>query len=188
MNKIKSVTSSTTYIERIDSLEAIQEHLNADNTYKVFAVCYGRLVWGSFNNGFALLDGNFCIDDIESIRIFDPERELMLYRPSDPKTGRTASHLVGRLRSDCSTGDQCYCKDAYQILIGNKILSEIDDYVTLAEDRGFELRIPRAWLDQDVSKCRLRLHTRNYLGQWDNGSLSYEDCRFVDVIQHIEGE
>ncbi|MCB5253377.1 MAG: CRISPR-associated protein Csx19 [Candidatus Cloacimonadaceae bacterium] len=187
MKSVYQISTQSKVVEGIDSLAAIEALLTQDTQYQVLAYLIPRIAFGTYHNGFHLQQDSLNFDDIDSIRIFSSDAELYLYRSHDPLTGVASATLRGRYRSD-GAGASAFCKDAAQILTGSYVSGRKDQYLTIREDRGFELNVPASWIKHDLSKSRLLVFTRNYLEEWDNGQLSYNDHRFVSIKQHSEEE
>lgn len=186
MNKIDKINTSSKTMESIKSIEDITARLDENKEYQVVAYLIPAIVFGTYHNGFKLSVDKLDFSDIDSIRIFCPDSELFCYRYTDSATGKASPNLRGRLRKD-GNGEAVYCHDASQILIGRRIVESIGSYSRIAEDRGFELLLPANWIKQDPAKSRLRVVSRNYLTEWENGQLSYGDHRFMAIV-HIDEE
>ena len=188
MNTIRKINTGINLIDSVKNMEELVSHLDPNDRYQVVAYTIPAIMLGEYHNGYKLGLETLEFYQIDSIRVFNSKCELYLYRFADSTTGKASSSLRGRLREDIrdSNSEQSYCHDASQILIGSRILDKTDTHTLISEDRGFQLLIPSNWLIQDVEKHRLRVITRNYLSEWDNGQLSYCDHRFVAVNNHEE--
>ncbi|MCB5252577.1 MAG: CRISPR-associated protein Csx19 [Candidatus Cloacimonadaceae bacterium] len=186
MNKIKQINTTIESIDSITSIGDIVALLDEHKEYQVLAYLIPAIAFGTYRNGFKLSVETLDFCEIESIRIFCPEGELFCYRYTDSETGKASQDLRGRFRKD-EEGEVAYYHDAAQILTGKRIVETSDSYSLIAEDRGFQLLLPECWIKQDPAQSRLRVLTRNYLAEWDNGQLSYGDHRFV-AIGHIDEE
>ncbi len=182
MYQISKIKSSTERIEIIGDYGQLNRYL--EGKYQVMITCFDRICFGEYK------EVNFHLEDlpdfntIQSMRIFNPEMELYLWRAASDAGFGQADYLTGRIRRD-ELGEDCQVVEAEQILIGSKGgEGATGDYMVIKEDRGFELKVPRTWLSGQISaRSRLILKSRNYLQEWDNGQLSYCDHRFVSIEQ-----
>jgi CRISPR-associated protein (TIGR03984 family) len=108
---------------------------------------------------------------IQKLRIFNRDRELLIWRDNN--------ELKGRLRID-GEGQTIYAVDANQVLWGTKKEKLGNGWIKLKEDRGTELIIPYDEnVEIDDKKNRLFILTRNYIDS-EEIQATYFDCRFVD--------
>lgn len=181
---IKKIKSQLANIDKIESIDEIVKLLKEDTQYLVLAWLRDYVALGSYQKKeFSLLKGKPILSEIDSLRIFNLTEELYLYRPKAKDSAQKASYLQGRYRID-TEGDEVYYKDVNQLLIGKtKIMSgENPEFIVIREDRGFELTIPAIWTNEEKAPVRMVLKTRNYLEEWENGQLSYNDHRFMDIL------
>jgi len=183
MIKVMQINTGIKSINAVTSMEELVVYLGHNDVYQVVAYTIPAIMFGEYHNGFKLGLKNLEFSQIDSIRVFNSNCELYLYRYADSTTGKSSSTLRGRLREDNpkTYTESGYCHDASQILIGKRILVESDSHTLISEDRGFQLLIPSNWLTNKIDQYRLRVKTRNYLSEWDNGQLSYCDHRFVAI-------
>lgn len=183
MYQINKIKSSTEPIDSITDYGQLNQYL--EGKYQVMITCFDRICLGEYTDGSFKLEALPAFETIQSMRIFNENMELYLWRAAAKDCFGQANHLRGRIRRDVETGDDCAVVDAEQILIGSrKQDAAIGEYVVIREDRGFELKVPKAWLPAKVTDIsRLILRSRNYLQEWDNGQLSYCDHRFVSIEQ-----
>lgn len=181
MHQITKINSKLEHLDDIQSYQDLQAYLQGE--YQVMIRCFDQICFGEYKeDDWHMEAGKPAFETIQDIRIFNSDMELYLWRASSDASFKQADQLKGRIRRD-DQGDECSMVEAEQILIGSKI-KEINEngYVTIREDRGFELKIPSTWLPKQVrNSCPLKLTSRNYLQQWDNGQLSYYDHRFVSI-------
>ena len=187
MCQINKIKSSTEPIDNITDCGQLNQYL--EGKYQVMITCFDRICLGEYTDGDFKLEALPAFETIQSMRIFNENMELYLWRAAAKDCFGQANHLRGRIRRDVETGDDCAVVDARQILIGSKDKNDnkdiiADDYTVIREDRGFELKVPKVWLPAKVTdRSRLILRSRNYLQEWDNGQLSYCDHRFVSIEQ-----
>lgn len=183
MYTVKSINTAILAVERVECMEDITKLLEGNISYKVVAFTIPAIVFGEYHNGFTLGLEGLKFDQIDSIRVFNTQNELYLYRFADHATGKASTSLKGRLRKDSpdtESGSSFY-HDASQILIGSWIIEKTETHTLIAEDRGFQLLLPNNWIVNELDQYRLRVITRNYLAEWDNGQLNYCDHRFVAI-------
>lgn len=183
MYTVESINTTIQTVECVKCMEDITKHLVGNIVYKVVAYTIPAIMFGEYHNGFKLGLESLEFDQIDSLRVFNAQSELYLYRFADHATGKASAFLKGRLRKDSpdtESGSSFY-HDASQILIGNRVKEQTVTHTLITEDRGFQLLLPGGWIEVDPAKSRLRVITRNYLAEWDNGQLNYCDHRFVAI-------
>ena len=115
-------------------------------------------------------------DRIEEMRIFDPKKELYIWREND--------HLKGRLRED---NDETGTKETEYvisnlILWGTRAKTEKPGWTTLKEERGIEYTVPYTPKRIDEQHpLRIKIHT--YIEYIDEIQASYTDSRFVEFTE-----
>ncbi len=177
INKIKTHSEPAPEIKDMDSLKQI---LEPGVDYQVLAWLTDYVAFGNFINGkFDLLKGEPSFESIESIRLFNDKQEIYLYRAQNTDSAARCEFLIGRIISE-GEGEEKYVKDADQLLLGTNLIAK-EDFSTLREDRGFEITVPNSWVENMQKGSRPVLKTRNYLTEWENGQLSYDDHRFVSI-------
>ncbi len=182
MYEISKIKSNTTPIDNIIDYGQLNQYL--EGKYQVMITCFDKICLGEYADGSFKLEALPAFNTIQSMRLFNAEMELYLWRAAADDGFGQADYLTGRIRKD-EPGEDCPVVEAEQILIGSKKgEGATDDYMVIKEDRGFELKVPKAWCPREISdRSRLILRSRNYLQEWDNGQLSYCDHRFVSIEQ-----
>ncbi|MCP4691034.1 MAG: TIGR03984 family CRISPR-associated protein [Desulfobacterales bacterium] len=106
------------------------------------------------------------------MRIFDPEKELMIWR--------TPGGFKRRFRKDDLSGQGAHVVEARQVLIGTRFEKLPDSgYTRIWEDRGSELYLPFDNIEVDSNRRRAFIKTYNYIGYNKAHQATYEDGRFV---------
>jgi len=174
MNEIK------TKVEYFSDIMQLPCH---EGEYQVMAVMFDEICFGELkNNKYSFEKRDYLeFEKIQSVRIFNKEKEYFYWRVADEEGFAQSSKLAGRLRIDNEGTTKQYI-ELEQVLFGSKLINNGGEYVDITEDRGFGLRLPSKWIVSPINN-RLRLRTRNYLEQWDNGQLSFCDHRFVSIEQ-----
>ncbi len=178
--KIKTSVSSLL----ANNMKDIEDSLDQDKEYFVVAYLDNALLIGRYQTGrFSFHDSTaFVFDYIQKLRIFNLDEELLFWRVSITNIDSIITNkLFGRKRFD-TQGEEVYYKDVEQILLGTNSESTGSDFIRIFEQRGFELIMPLIENTSVTLETRYAVKTRNYLEQWDNGQLSYNDCRFLDFV------
>ncbi len=152
-------------------LKLVVEHFSGSKAFIVAYLDY-RVLIGIFENGrFSFYENEtFDAKFIQRLRVFNHEKELLIWRSRD--------RLNGRLRID-SEGHDTDVVDAEQVLFGTKA-EDMGDYTRLTEDRGTEIILPFTGIDVDGKKKRVCIKTRNYVDYNKiTHQATYVDCRFV---------
>ncbi len=137
--------------------------------YLDYKVLIGRIK----NNNFQFYKNETFEDKyIQRLRLFNKEKELLVWKYKDC--------LKGRMRID-SEGNETYVVDTSQMLWGTDKEELGDGWTRLFEERGPELIIPYKNVKIDNKKSRLFLKTRNYIDfHKDIRQATYIDCRFIE--------
>lgn len=195
MTKIEEIKTIAEHGIEIKNMDALKEYIGDGNRYKVLAWLSSYVALGEYEDGeFRLLKGEPRFEEIESMRIFDEKQEIYLFRALEMDSAQRSEILLGRKIIDKEDeGQNISVKDVDQVFLGTRLSKNKDGFVTLREDRGFEVTIPESWVENwlnpdkenKIEGSKLILKTRNYLMEWDNGQLSYGDHRFVGI--RVEG-
>jgi len=171
----------------INNLEHALSLFNSTG-YIIAYLDYRVLIGKVNNNGFEFYN-NEKIEEkyIQKLRLFNDDRELLIWRNNDG--------LKGRLRIDGDGEDtkDTFVVDACQVLWGTKKDKLGNGWIKLYEDRGTELIIP---YNEDVvinEGKRLFIKTRNYVSTTPEENQEnhadyrfqarYTDCRFVEFTE-----
>jgi len=152
-------------------LDMLVEHFLDSKAFIVAYLDY-RVVIGRFEGGSFSSCDNETIEAkfIQKLRVFDHEKELLIWRSRDG--------LNGRLRID-SEGQDTDVVDAEQVLFGTEA-NDMGDFTRLTEDRGTEIILPFIAIDFDGKRKRVCMKTRNYIDYNKfTHQANYVDCRFV---------
>ncbi len=159
-------------------------HLTIDEYFKsrsfvVAYLDYNVLIGTWEKNTFHFYNGeSFKNKYVQRLRLFDPNKELLIWR--------TASGFKCRLRADYVGGISTDVIVAKQFLFGTrKGDGSNGSFTEITEDRGTSLILPFVLLNFDNSgnlKSRIPIKTHNYVDYNDVGQAGYTDCRFVDFV------
>jgi len=156
-------------------LEKINQHFEQATLFTLFK---DKAVFAKYANRQIEFEENEKLeyDRIEEMRIFDPKKELYIWRQNNS--------LKGRLLEDhLETGTHEYeYVISEMILWGTRAKTEKPGWTTLKEDRGIEYTIPYPVKRVDEKHpLRLRIHT--YIEYIDEIQASYTDSRFVEFTE-----
>lgn len=170
MLEIKSKTELIEGVSDIKSL--ISERFQSEATAIIY-LDYKVLIGIYKDRGFHFYNSE-TFDDrfIQTARVFDNDKELLIWR--------TADGFKARMRID-KEGEDTTVVDARQVLFGTRARPLGSEFTELAEDRGTRLIVPLVNLHIDAGKKRLFLYTRNYVGFNEASQAGYVDCRFVAI-------
>jgi len=167
-------------------IKSLNDALSVFNsTGYVIAYLDYKVLIGKVNNNGLEFYNNEKIEEkyIQRLRLFNDDRELLIWRNNDG--------LKGRLRIDGDGEDtkDTFVVDACQVLWGTKKDKLGNGWIKLFEDRGTELIIP---YNEDVvinEGKRLFIKTRNYVSTTPDENQEkpadyrfqarYTDCRFI---------
>jgi len=177
---LKTAKCSETITKRtFKTIEEIQETINQNfQEATIFALLKDKATFGKYTHQQIELpdNENIAFHKIEEMRIFDPNKELYIWRENNS--------LKGRLRKDLpETGK----KDIEYVisdlvLWGTRAKTEKPGWTTLKEDRGIEYTVPFPVkrVDEKHPLC-LTIHT--YIGYINDIQASYIDSRFVGFTE-----
>lgn len=171
LKKIKSKISPAK-LNDSDLNQSISENIK-DKSFVAAYLDYKVLI-GKFEDKrlYFYDDESFEARYIQRLRVFNEDRELLIWRSSDG--------LKGRLRID-GEGDDAFVVDAEQVLFGTEA-EDLKGFTRIREKRGTELILPISDLRIDDKKNRAFIKTRNYIGfNEDTHQAGYIDCRFVGL-------
>lgn len=170
--RLDTIKSEAIYVPVQDGLmETVMECFSGSIPFVVAYLDYKVLIGRLENSAFSFY-GNETIDSkfIQKLRVFNDDRELLVWRSRDG--------LIGRLRTD-GLGCDTDVVDAKQVLFGTKDKG-MGDFTRLTEDRGTVIILPFVGIDFDGKKKRVCIKTRNYV---DYNSIThqatYVDGRFL---------
>jgi CRISPR-associated protein (TIGR03984 family) len=190
MNNIIQIRSKVDLIPLVQTENELVSTIPSKGKFNVVSYLDNALLIGTYTDGkFCFFNNDlFNYNSIQRIRIFDLTKEWLYWRTSVSHNETNIENLLtGRIRTD-GDGDDMYVKEIAQLLIGSKTDTYDNGFERLYEDRGFEIIKPQTL---SINKCpneRQAIITRNYLEQWDNGQLSYVDCRMVEFGYSNGGE
>ncbi|MEA1883591.1 MAG: CRISPR-associated protein Csx19 [Thermotogota bacterium] len=161
------------------TIEKIQETIKRNfQEATIFTLLKDKATFGKYTNQQIELpdNENIAFYKIEEMRIFDPTKELYIWRQNDT--------LKGRLREDLpetGTKDIEYIISDL-VLWGTRAKTEKPGWTTLKEDRGIEYTVPFPVkrVDEKHPLC-LTIHT--YIGYINDIQASYIDSRFVGFTE-----
>lgn len=170
-----TLTSIKSHVQPLSEVTDIESALRDFFTEDGFVVAYltNRILIGKYHSQKLQFYEDQKIDPqfLLSLRIFNPNMELLLLHSSGT--------LKGRLRVDGS-GELTYIVDACQLLWGTDAEPLKQGFTRLFEERGVELILPLSSIKVDSQKKRVFIQTRNYINFDPETHLaSYCDCRFV---------
>ena len=111
---------------------------------------------------------------IQKLRIFNEDREVLIWR--------TNNGFKGRLRTD-NEGTETDIVVAYQVLFGTKGENRNEHFTEIKEDRGTCLILPFGNLTIVNKRNLICIKTHNYVEYNAVCQASYVDCRFVGFYQ-----
>lgn len=133
-----------------------------------------KVLIGSYKNGVF----NFCKGEtfdykyIQKLRIFDYQKELLIWRSN--------GKWHGRVRHDELTGKGVSAVVAEQVLYGTTATPiDNEQFTEISEKRGTRLNIPFTNIKVDDNHNRIFIKTHNYIKFNAIHQASYFDCRFV---------
>lgn len=123
-------------------------------------------------------DQSFEIKQLQRLRVFNENKELLLWLKNETYNARLRVDGVGELLD---------VVDAGQILWGTDVVSLDNGWSLVYEARGTELILPLKGMELDKGKKRLKLKTRNYICANEVGQAGYFDSRFVSIEGDYDG-
>ncbi len=176
MNGLKLTKGKTAYKPlkfNIANWQELQEYISEYFQEKGYAIAYldYKVLIGKVTEGKLVFYQGETFDPkfIVKIRIFDTQKELLLWRDSEYE-------FSARMRID-GEGDNGYFIEAGQVLWGNPREAG-DNWTLLKESRGTEIYLPYKLKKPDSKWVKIK--TRNYIDYNEIGQAGYVDCRFVD--------
>lgn len=115
---------------------------------------------------------------IQKLRIFNDDKELLLWR--------SGIDLKGRLRID-GQGKDYEVVIAKQALVGTTAESH-DNFTQITENRGTNLILPFNNIQINNKRKRIFIKTYNYVDYNSIHQATYIDCRFVSFIDDKNNE
>ncbi len=165
---------------KFDIIEDLQSDIVNNFKEKSFVVAYldYKVLIGTWENvSFCFYNNNTLKENekyIQKLRVFNKNKELMVWR--------TSAGLKGRLRTDKEgTGTEIVV--AKQVLFGTeKEKSYNGNFIGITEGRGTTLILPFGDIKFDNDGklvSRICIKTYNYIGYNALHQATYGDCRFV---------
>ncbi len=153
------------------------------------AYLFNKVTIGKYSDGKFINREN---EDINAeylirLRIFDKDKELLIYRTEEKKENNTLFKF--RLRTD-TEGEETFFTEANQVLFG----TDIDEsksgkgYTTIIEDRGTEITLPFKIAGIYTEKNRIKIKTKHYIEFDGNDNAGYIDARFIEFTQGFENK
>jgi len=158
----------------IQSLNDALKYFNS-NGFVIVYLDYKVLIGKVSDNKFFFYN-NETIEEkyIQRMRIFNEDKEVMLWRSLDG--------IKGRIRID-NEGNDTYVVDASQVLWGTDKEELGNGWIKIFEDRGTELILPLEGVEVNDKERRVFLRTRNYVDfHNETKQATYVDCRFIGFI------
>jgi CRISPR-associated protein (TIGR03984 family) len=157
--------------------EKIKEFFDVNEDAQVAAWMDHQVLFGRWNgSSFSFYQDKETIEAkyVKRIRIFNQNKELMLYRCKEG--------LRGRSRTD-GEGEDADIIIAHQLLFGTHIeFLESNGYIKLTEEQVAPIILPIDHIDKDAE--RVFVVTHNYIGKNSLFQATYIDCRFVGFSFH----
>ena len=175
LKTIHSEVQSVSVSVSKENLNSIIQSYFDEKSFAVAYLDYAVLIGTWENNAFHFPDNKqFEPKYIQKLRVFNSDKELLLWR--------TSGGLKGRLRKDDKNGSGTDVVIAKQVLFGTRLGKSCDENFTeITEDRGTKLILPFADIniDDNDKRNRICIKTYNYIGYNAVKQATYVDCRFV---------
>ena len=127
------------------------------------------------NHNFHFYNGkNFTFKYLQRLRVFNPQKEIYIWRSN--------SNWQGRIRVDYEGDKKEDIVMAQQLLFGTQGKQLNPQFAEISEKRGTKLILPLSNLkfdDKEYLKPRVFIKTHNYVKSNPIGQATYYDCRFV---------
>ena len=178
-NKPYYLKSSAIYVKEvsINNIEDILVLIAQYNfSYAYFYVNYNNeAIFGRYENSKLVFKEkrNFDFQLLHMFRIFDSEKELLIFR-------NNVSFAV-RFRQD-GEGESNEVIDTQNIIYGTQSNPLENNFTYLSENRGIEIVLPVKISLTDKSSERVKFQIRYYLGSNNLFQTEYIDFRFVKFL------
>lgn len=167
--------------------EFAKEKFGGEGVY--IAYLFNKVIIGKFSEGKFINRENedINIEYLIRLRIFDKDKELLIYRKAEKKDNNILFKF--RLRKD-SEGEETYYTEANQVLFGTDIDKGKSGkgFTTITEDRGTEITLPFDIAGIDTERNRIKIKTRHYIEFDGNDNAGYTDARFIEFTQGFENK
>lgn len=171
-----SVLFSDIKNENIDSL--LKENF-VGKSYVVVWLDYKVLI-GACSNGVLCFcnDETFDYKYVQRLRVFDLQKELLIWRSS--------GKWNGRMRTDNLEGKGTVVVEAKQVVYGTDVIPVNEQFTEIREKRATKLKlnIPFTNMKVDDKQNRIFIKTFNYTKTNAVNQVTYFDCRFVEFTDN----
>ncbi|MGH7455871.1 MAG: type III-D CRISPR-associated protein Csx19 [bacterium] len=181
--KLKSVAQPLGEID-YDKLFSLTSENFGEQAYVVAWLDYKVLIGLWQNQDFHFHESKtFDLKYVQRLRIFDKQKELLVWRTNGGWQGRLRSDGQGEKFEDVVV--------AHQLLFGTKGKRWDPLYAEIKEDRGTKLVLPLADISFDRDgklDDRVFIKTHNYVKTNSVHQATYFDCRFVAFTDDSQNE
>lgn len=176
---LKSKAEPIDQIDRDKLLSTLRQSFAAPST--VVAWLDYKVLIGLWQNQDFLFYENkpFDLKYVQRLRVFDKQKELLIWRSN--------GGWKGRLRSD-GQGEETGVVVAHQLLFGTTPTPMNGNFTEISEKRGTKLVLPFANLNVDDQRKRVFIKTYNYVRTNSLHQATYFDCRFVAFTDDSHNE
>lgn len=179
---LKNIKSETFPIEEFEFKEfesKVKEYFK-DNGLFIVYLDY-KVIIGKYENNDFIACGNEKFEPkyIQKIRVFNKNKELLLYR--------SEGKLKGRIRVDNIAATDCDIIEADQVIFGTTA-NVSKGFTLITETRGTEIILPYEESSVDENQNRTKIKTRNYIDYNELGQAGYVDSRFVKFTFGIDNK
>lgn len=175
---LHTIKSELKEIEKIDTIEQeAVKWMKTNASFFVVAYLDHTVLIGQYNDKGFNFHNNALYDDryVQKIRIFDKDKELLIWR--------SGNGFKGRYRED-RDGDEVDVVDVKQVLFGTDKEDLKNGFTRISEKRGTEIILPFTGLEVNDKDKRVFIQTRNYIGYNEAHQATYIDCRFMGFMNN----